>query len=509
MYRVLKVLTSRLMIVIPLILLQFAFLVTLLYNFAISYQLLTVFSAISIGLSVYVVNRNEDPAYKISWIMLILAIPIVGVPLYLIAGNRKVPKKLFNGTMRANKQMEGLLRLDYDLIYEISKKDQSAADILRYGTMTGDFPVYRNTESRYYPSGEAWFEDYKKALRNAKHFIFMEYFILDMGSCWDEVLEILKEKVKEGVDVKLIYDDFGSITLPSDYDRKLIEYGIETYSFNHLRPAFIVQMNNRDHRKLTVIDNNIAFTGGVNLADEYMNRIVRFGYWKDSVIMIKGEAVWSFTVMFLGMLSYCRPSSMGVPDYRSYQIPCEKVNDGGCYQPYSDTPTDKENTVLTMQLNLINHAHQYIYIDTPYLIPTDAVIQALMRAAKNGVDVRILTPAIADKKTVFQITRGNYHRLLTSGVKIYEYTPGFNHAKNFVMDDKMAIVGSANMDYRTYFLHLENGVLMYETPEIEKIRDDFEQSIAKSKEITLEDEEKTNFVVRLVRMILNLFIPLV
>ena len=414
MHRILKILTGRLMIVIPLIVLQFVFLVTLLYQFAISMQLLTVFSVVSIVLSIYVVNRTEDPAYKLAWIMLILAVPVVGVPLYLIAGNRKVPKKLFNGTMRANKEMDGLLQMDYDLIYEVSRKDSSAADILRYGTLTGDYPVYRNTISTYYRSGEEWFEDYKKALSSAKHFIFMEYFILDRGSCWDEVLEILERKAQEGVEVKLIYDDFGSITLPSDYDRTLREKGIEAYSFNHIRPAFIVQMNNRDHRKLTVIDNNIAFTGGVNLADEYMNRIVRFGYWKDSVIRLEGEAVWSFTVMFLGMLSYCRPSEIGMPDYRSYQLPCTKVNDGGCYQPFSDTPTDKENTVLTMQLNLINHAHQYIYIDTPYLIPTDSVLQALMRAARNGVDVRILTPAIPDKKTVFQITRGQAFQLMQS-----------------------------------------------------------------------------------------------
>ena len=509
MHRVLKVLTGRLMIVFPLIILQFAFLVTLLYQFAISMRLVTVLSTVSIALSIYVANRNEDPAYKLSWIMLILAVPVVGVPLYLIAGNRKVPKKLFNGTMRANKEMDGLLQMDYDLIYEVSTKDSSAADILRYGTLTGDFPVYRNTVSKYYRSGEEWFEEYKSALSQAKHFIFMEYFILDTGSCWDEVLQILEEKVSQGVEVKLIYDDFGSITLPSDYDRILRKKGIEAYRFNHIRPAFIVQMNNRDHRKLTVIDNNIAFTGGVNLADEYMNRIVRFGYWKDSVVRLEGEAVWSFTVMFLGMLSYCRPASIDMPDYRYYRLPCAKVNDNGCYQPFSDTPTDRENTVLSMQLNLINHAHQYIYIDTPYLIPTESVMQALMRASKNGVDVRILTPAIPDKKTVFQITRGNYRRLLQTGVKIYEYTPGFNHAKNFVMDDKMAIVGSANMDYRTYFLHLENGVLMYDTPEIVRIREDFENSIAKSKEITLEEDAKTNIVVRPVRMILNLFIPLV
>ena len=510
MHRILKLLTSRLLLVIPLILLQLVFLLTLVYQFAISYQLLPVFSIVSVLVAVAIVNRNEDPAYKIAWCMLILSIPIIGVPLYLMAGNRKVPKKLFNGTIRASREMEGLLRLDYDLIYEISKEDQSAADILRYGTLMGDFPVYQNSSSRYYASGEEWFEDYKQSLREAKHFIFMEYFILDTGSCWEEVHEILKKKIREGVEVKLIYDDFGSITLPYNYDLKLKQEGMESYRFNHIRPAFIVRMNNRDHRKITVVDNRVAYTGGVNLADEYMNRIRRFGYWKDSAVRIEGEAVWSFTVMFLGMLSYCRPSSIGMPDYESYHLNCENTeSDGGCYQPFSDTPTDRENTVLTMQLNLINHAHHYIYIDTPYLIPTEEVMQALMRAAKNGVDVRILTPGIPDKKLVFQITRGNYHRLLMADVRIYEYTPDFNHSKNFVMDDKMAIVGSANMDYRTYFLHLENGVLMYHTPEIDRIREDFEDSVKESKEITLKDEEKTNLFIRLVRMILNLFIPLV
>ncbi len=509
MRRLLKILTSRLMIVAPLVIIQFVFLATLFYRVTLSASLLPFMSLFSFLTVIVVINRDEDPAYKIAWAIIILGAPVVGIPLYILAGNRKVPKKLFNGTTKANKNMDSLLKVDTQLNEELKQEHSDAFPMFHYASSTGNFPVYKNTRSQYFSSGEDWFPVYLEKLKQAKHFIFIEFFIVDAGSVWDEVLEVLKQKVSEGVQVKVIYDDFGSITLPFNYDATLREMGIEAYRFNHVRPAFIIQMNNRDHRKITVIDNQIAFTGGVNLADEYMNRITRFGYWKDSAVMLEGEAVWSYTVMFLGMLSYCRPYGIGLPEYEEYRFPCAITSDGGYYQPYSDTPTDKETMALTMQLNMISHAKKYIYIDTPYLIPTESVIQALMIAAKNGVDVRILTPHIPDKQLVFQITRGNYRRLIQAGVKVYEYLPGFNHAKNFVADDQYAIIGSANMDYRSYFLHYETGVLMYNTPEVIPIREDFEKSLEKSHLVTVEEEKHVNILIRIMRMILNLFIPLV
>lgn len=495
------------MIVVPLVLLQFALFAAFLYGMAIFAELQPFFSAFSILTAIFVVNRPVDPAYKIAWVLIILAAPIIGIPLYILSGNRHVPKKLNNGTTQATKEMMGLLKMDPEVMKKGEEADRELQNVFWYGYQASGFPVYNHTDSKYYTSGEEWFPAYIDALKHAQHFIFIEFFIIDKGSLWDEVHAVLKEKAAAGVEVKIIYDDFGSITLPHHYDRQLKKEGIEAYRFNHIRPAFIIQMNNRDHRKITVIDNNIAFSGGVNLADEYANRIKRFGYWKDSAIQIHGEAVWPMTVMFLGMYSYVREKKEPI-DYEKYHLACDDVNDGGFYQPYSDTPTDNEPVALSMHMNLLSSAKHYIYIDTPYLILPDAMTQALIRSAKSGVDVRILTPHIPDKVLVFQITRGYYQRLVENGVKIYEYTPGFNHAKNVVTDDRLAIVGSSNTDYRSYFLHFENGVLMCYTPEIKKIRDDFLASVEKSHLVTMEELKKEWLIVRLFRAVLNLFIPL-
>ncbi len=507
MRKILKVLTSRLFIVAPLIILQFGFFVMLFYSVAYTEKLLPFLSLVSILFCVYVINRDEDPSYKIAWIVVILAAPVIGIPLYGLAGNRHVPKKLYNGTVRANDQMDDLLTKSVD-IDACDDVDGGAKKVFRYGRRQIGFPIYQHTNSEYYSSGEEWFPHYLEALKSAKHFIFIEMFIIDQGSMWNEILTILKDKVKEGVEVKIIYDDFGSITLPHHYSRTLRELGIEAHRFNHVRARFIIQMNNRDHRKITVIDNKIAFTGGVNLADEYVNRIDRFGYWKDSAIKIEGEAVWSYTVMFLGLLSYVRSKNEPVVEYEKYRIPYSVEGDGGYYQPWSDTPTDKESVSLNMHMSMVKHARNYIYIDTPYLILTETMKQELIVAAKSGVDVRILTPHVPDKKLVFQITRGFYRPLIDAGVKIYEFTPGFNHAKNFVSDDNIAIVGSANTDYRSYFLHFENGCLMYKTSEIQAIKQNFLDAVEKSQLVTKEDIDQEFFLVRIIRAIMNLFVPL-
>ncbi|MBE6129528.1 MAG: cardiolipin synthase [Erysipelotrichaceae bacterium] len=503
MRRLIKILTGRMMLIGPLFLLQFAAVAALLYRVTIAYRIMPVVTAASFLITIMVVNSQTDPSYKIAWIILVLALPVVGVPLYAMAANRKMPKKLSNGTIRASQKMEGLLIPDESIL----PVDEESAHVFRYAMHSG-FPVFQNTECRYFSSGEEWSHVYLEELKKAEHYIFMEFFIIDEGSFWDEVLEILKEKAKAGVEVKIIYDDFGSITLPWHYDRTLRSFGIEAYRFNHVRPALIFRMNNRSHRKLTIIDNKVAFTGGVNLADEYVGREERFGKWKDSALMLRGEAVWSMTVMFMGMLTYVRGDDNPV-DYEHYHLPCDKVSDGGWYQPYSDTPTDTEPVAMNMHLNMIAHANRYIYIDTPYLILTEAMKNELTLAARNGVDVRILTPHIADKKLVFMITRSHYLQLLEGGVRIYEYTPGFNHTKNFVSDDKMAIIGSANTDYRSYFLHFENGVLLHNTPEIIRIREDFEKALEVSHEVTVEEMKETNVVVRMMQALLSVFIPLI
>ncbi|MBR4164085.1 MAG: cardiolipin synthase [Solobacterium sp.] len=499
MRRILKLLTSRLMLFVPLVILQLAVLFSFIYHASIVYSIMPIIRIMAIVMIVYIVNRQEDPSYKIAWCCVILAVPVIGVPLYLLAGNRKVPRKIRYGTIRVDKEMSGLLNADET---QLSEEEES---IFRYGIENG-FPAYKNTSCKYYSTGEEWFADYLEELKKAKHFILMEFFIIVEGKCLEQLLEVLSMKIKEGVDVKLIYDDFGCVTLSKATKKRMKNIGIELNCFNRLRPAFIIQMNNRDHRKLTVIDNQTAFTGGVNISDEYINLITRFGYWKDSAIKIQGEAVWSFTVMFLGMYSYVNGGNV---DYEKYHLQSETDSGEGCFQPYSDSPTDNELVALAMHMNMVNRARKYVYMDTPYLILNESMRHALILAAKGGVDVRILTPHIPDKIIVFQITRGNYYQLVKSGVKIYEYTPGFNHAKNFVADDTMAIVGSANMDYRSYFLHFENGVLLYDNKEVLKIRDNFLTSVEKSHEVTLEELENISLPVRLLRAVLNLFVPLV
>ena len=504
MRRIIKILTGRLMLIVPLFWLQFAAIAVLIYHASIYIKVMPILNILSILMVIMVVNSQSDPSYKIAWIIVLLALPVVGVPLYALAANRKMPKKLSNGTIRASQKMVGLLQTDESTLDGL---DKEAAHVFRYGLQCG-FPPMRGSNCTYYSSGEEWGKAYIEELKKAQHYIFMEFFIIDEGSFWQEILEVLKEKAKQGVEVKIIYDDFGSITLPWHYDRYLRSLGIEAYRFNHVRPALIFRMNNRSHRKITIIDNNTAFTGGVNLADEYVGREERFGKWKDSALMIRGEAVWSMTVMFMGMLTYVRGDDNPV-DYEKYHLPCDAVSDGGYYQPYSDTPTDTETVAMNMHLNMIAHANRYIYIDTPYLILTEAMKNELILAAKNGVDVRILTPHIADKKLVFMITRSYYLPLLEGGVKIYEYTPGFNHAKNFVSDDNMAIVGSANTDYRSYFLHFENGVLLHNTPEIIKIRENFEKALEVSHEMTVAEMKETNVIVRMMQALLSVFIPLI
>ncbi|MBR2668308.1 MAG: cardiolipin synthase [Solobacterium sp.] len=508
MRRLLKVIFSRLLVAAVLVVLQIYLLFIALYRAAIYYSLLPILSAIGIVMALYINTRNEDPSYRLSWTILVLSLPVLGVMLYLLCAGRKMPQKLARGTTMASHRMADLLSQDKQVIQDLEEDNPDYAKIFKYNIRTSNLPVYRNTTSRYFRSGEEFFPVYLEELKKAKHFIFMEYFIIDDGEVWQKVLEILKEKAAAGVEVKLIYDDFGcSTTMPRNFAKKMNALGIETYRFNRIRPMLLIQMNNRDHRKITVIDNNTAFTGGINLADEYMNIIKRYGYWKDSAVMIKGDAVWSFTDMFLGMYSFLKNDDESIR-YGQYNLPHEIENGTGYYQPFSDTPTDGADVGLSVHLNMINSAKKYVYIDTPYLVLNEDIKRSLCLAAANGVDVRILVPHIPDKRYVFAMTKANYDTLLSEGIRIYEFTPGFNHTKNIVVDDELALVGSINTDYRSYYLHLENGVLMYDREIAKEMREDFLQALDLSKEVTLEESRKVFIIIRLFRLLLHVMAPL-
>ena len=458
-----------------------------------------------------IIRRQTDPGYKIGWIIPILLFPMFGWLVYLLCGGNKLSARMRRKMQGMDRTMLEQLEGDYKS-HKLAAMGADAVNQARYLERYARCPVYSNTWTRYFPLGDDVFPVMLEELKKAQRYIFLEYFILAPGVFWDSVVEILKEKHTAGVDVRVIYDDVGSLgTLPADYAAKFErETGIPCCVFNRFKPVISIRMNNRDHRKLCIIDGHTAFTGGINLADEYINQKSRFGHWKDSAILVKGEAAWSMTVMFLTMWEYIREVAVDYAALRPTSLPPEATLGKDCFvQPYADNPLDNEPVGETVYLNLISKAKRYVYIMTPYLIVSDSVNTALRNAAKSGVDVRIITPHIPDKKLVFELTRSHYQSLLEAGVQIFEYTPGFVHAKNVVSDDVVGVVGTINMDYRSMFLHFEDAVLLYQDLTILDIKADFWSTQLQCQRITLEQCLERSWLRRLFRSILRVLAPLV
>ena len=414
--------------------------------------------------SIYVINREDNPSFKILWVLLIMAVPVMGGLFYILFGGRKVPKELRVRDQQSLQELRSVMKQNQEMAEVLREEEPDAFRQASFAWNSGYFPVYANCEVTYFPLGEDKFAALLQALRKAKRFIFLEYFIIAEGIMWNSVLDILKDKVKEGVDVRLIYDDAGCITtLPPDYCKTLRRYGIKAKLFNPIEPHLAMQMNNRDHRKIMVIDNRVAFTGGINLADEYINVKELHGHWKDTAIMLRGEAVWSLTVMFLTMWDFIKGEEADFDLYRPQVYQRELPPDDGYIQPFADNPLDDEPVGENVYLNMISRAKRYVYITTPYLIPSNEMMTALCNAARSGVDVRIITPHIPDKWYVHMVSRAHYSQLVEAGVRIFEYTPGFIHAKSFVADGLYAVVGTINLDYRSLFLHHECAVWMYKS----------------------------------------------
>lgn len=477
------------------------------------FQIQTLFSAISMLIVIYLVNKPINPAYKLAWCITILMIPIFGGLLYLILSINDTRYKFRKSIRAAVEESKTHLSQDNNVINEIKEISKHAVPQAKYIYNLAKYPVYNNTSVKYFSTGEELSITLLKELEKAEKFIFMEYFIIHNGILWNSILDILKKKVQEGVEVKIIYDDMGSIrTLPPNYYEELQSYGIECYCFNPFSPTLSLRLNNRDHRKITVIDGHTSFTGGINLADEYINQRQKLnGYWKDSGIMLKGEATWNFTVMFLQFWQHVSGSPV---DYEKYHVtPCDFPTDcqngaDGFVQPYADNPLFSEIVAENVYLNMIHRATQYIYITTPYLIIDNEMITALTLAAQSGVDVRIITPGVPDKSAVFMMTRSFYEPLTKAGVKIYEYTPGFIHSKMMIVDDNYAVVGSINLDYRSLYLHFECAAFLYHCKEISEIKEDITESISVSKEITYESCMQLNKPYRLWQSVLRLYAPL-
>mgnify|MGYP000251344953 CR=1 FL=1 len=505
----LKLIFNRLFVFGLMILVQVVYMLLILNKFSHYSQ---VWSAICLVLSIlvvlFIVNKEDNPAYKIAWIIPILLFPIFGGLLYLFLGNKKPTRRMRDKIEKEHEKHKCRVQ-NQEVIKDIEKQDLRVAGQVRYLSNHVGFPIYENTNATYYKSGEENFKDMIRELKAAKHYIFMEYFIIDEGDMWDTILDILEQKAQEGLDVRLIYDDMGCVSnLPYKYDRILEARGIKCMAFNPFIPFVSLAMNNRDHRKILVIDGHTGFTGGINLADEYINTKERFGYWKDTGIMLKGEGVWNLTTMFLHMWNSFRPTDEDYDKFRPHVHLNKLVQHDGYIQPYGDSPLDEEVVGENVYLNLINNAKKYVYIFTPYLIIDNEMATALKIAAKSGVDIKIVTPYIPDKKFVHAVTKSYYESFIKDGIEIYEFTPGFMHAKTFVVDDEYGVVGSINLDFRSLYLHYECGVWLYKTESIKSMKDDYLETLKRCHKVTMEECKNTSSIRKVLRLIIRMFAPL-
>lgn len=480
---------------------------------------------ISIVTGVYLVNSTTQVNYKFTWILAISIMPIFGGIFFLFFGLHPKARGMSKLLSDIHITSANAFSAEKDRERAIPSQIHAASQANFLQNTTG-YPAYINTASQYLATGEDQFDVMLEAIRQAQRFVFLEYFIISDGEMWRSLFELLKIKVQEGVEVKLIYDDLGAVrSLPSQFEENLEDAGIEVIAYNPLSPVFSLRFNNRDHRKMVIVDGYIAMTGGINIADEYINRKVRFGHWKDTGIVLAGPAVWNFTVMFLAVWNILSTDPVNLFAYTPHRWAVDtsrlsQTNGGdillnllnsdtkGHVLPFDDTPYDGEHQAAAAYRNIINRSTETIDICTPYLVLDDEMVNAITGAAQSGVRVRIITPHIPDKPYVHATTRSYYQHLLEKGVLIYEYTPGFIHAKSVVADNSTAIIGTVNFDYRSLYLHMENAVWLYGTDSIQAMTDDFEATLALCHEIKLEDEQNNSWLVKITRLILRVFAPL-
>jgi cardiolipin synthase len=485
------------------ILIQLVWLLYSVYSLGIASKVVNIaLTVLSLLVVVYIINGDWTPEVKLAWVVPILAFPILGGFLFLLSGG-KGPRRKLAQAIDAQRQRcaASLPKAQPEPLEDPALAGQSLY------LQRQNFPRYQGTMCQYYPTGEEGFSALLTALESAEKFIFLEYFIISPGKMWDSILDILVRKAAAGVEVRVLYDDVGCVsTLPFRYYRTLREKGIQAVAFNPFVPFVSTVMNNRDHRKIVVVDGDTAFTGGVNLADEYIGAVEKYGRWKDNLVRLQGEGVWSMTLMFLELWDACTGQEDTLEQYR----PTRTFPSDGFVQPYCDSPLDHEYLGENVYLNMLHQAKRYVYIMTPYLIIDSAMRSALTLAAKRGVDVRLITPGIPDKKVVWDLTRSHYPELLSAGVKVYEYTPGFLHSKVCVCDDELAVVGTINFDYRSLYLHFENACLFFQGGVVGQVKQDFLTTLGQSKAVELDREkQKQGGLLRhLYFAILRLFAPL-
>ena len=507
----LRLVFSRFFVIALLLVLQIAILIAAYAYFTDKLPvLINLMRLFSLAMVVYLFNCEMDSSAKLTWMFLIAIFPLAGAAFLLFTQSNighRVEQRLVNEQIQRSRdcleQPENVLeRLEHD--------GSGIDDLCRYLNRSGCFPLYEHTAVKYFPLGEDMFEAMLEELEKAEKFIFLEYFIIEEGYMWGRVLEILTRKAKEGVEIRLMYDGMCEmLTLPVNYWKLLEKVGIRAKPFSAIKPVVSSHYNYRDHRKILVIDGKTAFTGGVNLADEYINRTPRFGHWKDTAVMLKGPAVRSFTLMFLQMWYVGEKE----PDYESWLREPEELSAAlpetrGYVLPYCDSPLDGEKVGESVYMDLLNRATDYVHIMTPYLILDGELETALRFAAERGVDVKLILPGIPDKKVAWALAKTHYRALTEAGVKIYEYTPGFVHAKVFVSDDKKAVVGTINLDYRSLYHHFECAAYLYRTDCIAEIEQDFLQTLEKCRAVTPESIRGEKLFYKLVGQTVKFLSPL-
>ena len=505
---ILRFVFSRVTVLVVLLLLQIAILVfSGLYLGDYSKYYYTLLDIVSLVVVLYIINEKSNPAFKLCWILFVTAVPVVGLFFYLYMKVQGETRFLRRRLSELEQQTKPYMVQNDRVVDMLRSVKPANANLAHYLGNTLNFPIHQNTSVQYFAQGEEKFEELKIQLQKAERFIFLEYFIVDEGRMWSEVLDILKEKIEQGVEVRFMYDGMCNVLLPINFQKKLKNHGIKCKLYSPLRPVLSTYQNNRDHRKICVIDGKVAFTGGINLADEYINEKERFGHWKDTAVMLTGEAVQNFTMMFLQMWNI---SEKHPEDYGAYLTPKSTVvrKKEGFVLPYADSPFDQEDIGQQVYLHILNHAKKYVHIMTPYLILDNGTVSTLTFAAKCGIEVIIIVPHIPDKWYAHVLGYTYYEELIEAGVQIYQYTPGFVHAKVFVSDDDTAVVGTVNLDYRSFYHHFECGAFIYANSVVKDIEADFQKTLMQCKKITVEDVKKRTIFEKLAGGILKLIAPL-
>ncbi len=479
---------ARLFVIILSILIQFGIVVSV--GFALdeySTFFYGVLALLSFCCAVYILTREAQQEQKILWIILFTWVPFLGGLIYFTLSGKALRNKNMKFHQNISEEYEKAMSHVNDYVSELEGIDKQSGKQSHYLKNTSKAPLFKNTQMQYFKLGEEKQAALLAELEKAEKFIFLEYFIVEQGVMWDAIEEILARKASQGVDVRLMYDDLGCITtLPSNFPKRMEKMGIKCRVFNKFTHMFNSSFNHRDHRKICVIDGNVGFTGGINLADEYINAVVKHGHWKDTAVMLKGDAVYSLTVMFLTLWDAITNTKERYSDF----MPTKSYETDGFIQPFYDEPLDDDQVGECLYMSMLNRAENYVYITSPYLIISGEMLAALSIAAKSGIDVRLLLPGIPDKKIVQFLARSFYGALVNAGVRVYEYTPGFVHSKMFISDDKTAVVGTINLDYRSLALHYECGVWMHGSSIVSDIKEDFLTTLEKCHEVTVDNYER-------------------